>query len=278
MVEFKFEKRDNFHINPKPCEQSHIDNYYKTLRVAAVKLAGQPKELGQRAELYHSLYKHSHGNHTFPLIAAHGALWAKGYFDLGARLAKILAIQFILNPKLKREKQQQLENFAESFREINRQVCVETYIAYHMTDRFGHTHNLKAFFPDNFITALNKCHKARRLGFMLSAEDKRDLFEVFFNWEQDNIVHPEVMKAAKKLDWPLIKWIALKPLIQFRYFPKSRPLFFKNFLSKSERIEKGRQAFERAQRAGWDNVDKTLNDYAVKPVRIQNHTAPAPLA
>ena len=53
----------------------------RLLRAWAVTLAGRTGDLAQRASAYHHLYRHSGGNHAFPLLAAHGALWASGYFQ-----------------------------------------------------------------------------------------------------------------------------------------------------------------------------------------------------
>lgn len=55
---------------------------YQRLRDEAEQLAGRNRDLDQRATVYHHLYHHSRGNHVFPLIAAHGALWASGNFRL----------------------------------------------------------------------------------------------------------------------------------------------------------------------------------------------------
>jgi hypothetical protein len=51
---------------------------YEHLRGEATLLAGGINDLTQRASVYHHLFEHSQGNHLFPLLAAHGALWAAG--------------------------------------------------------------------------------------------------------------------------------------------------------------------------------------------------------
>ena len=60
-------------------------------RLEGEKLAGSLFQLTQRASVYRHIYRASGGNHIFPLIAAHGALWARGYFrwalDLGRKLS-----------------------------------------------------------------------------------------------------------------------------------------------------------------------------------------------
>ena len=59
-----------------------LEAYYDSLRSEAERLAGGLNDLAQRATVYHHLYEHSGGNHIFPLIAAHGAMWARGYLGL----------------------------------------------------------------------------------------------------------------------------------------------------------------------------------------------------
>lgn len=55
------------------------------------RLAGSLTALSQRATTYHHLFRDSGGNHIFPLIAAHGALWARGYFAFGMKLGRWLS-------------------------------------------------------------------------------------------------------------------------------------------------------------------------------------------
>src|ERR1043166_6952165 len=103
----------------------------------ATRLAGGLLDLAQRATTYHHLYRDSGGNHIFPLIAAHGALWARGYFRFGMGLGRCVALQYALSPRRRRERLQALAAFADVFRDINRRVCIDTYTNYHFVGRFG---------------------------------------------------------------------------------------------------------------------------------------------
>lgn len=102
------------------------------LRAEATALAGRTGDLVQRASVYHHLFADSGGNHSFPLLAAHGALWASGYFRAGVRFGSLVArIRRVLGDDadaLMRE----LTAFAEAFRDINRRVCVETFFIYRL--------------------------------------------------------------------------------------------------------------------------------------------------
>src|SRR2546426_5066557 len=87
------------------------------------RLAGGLTDLAQRAAVYHHVFSDSGRNHVFPLIAAHGALWARGYFAFGLRLAKWLSWQYGLEPQRRRQQLAAVEAFANVLRDINRHVC-----------------------------------------------------------------------------------------------------------------------------------------------------------
>ena len=93
-------------------------------------LAGSILDLNQRASVYYHLYLDSNRNHVFPLIAAHGALWAGGYFKFGTQLGALLSLPSLLIPKRRPKQLQQLQEFANAFREVNRRVCVDTYASF----------------------------------------------------------------------------------------------------------------------------------------------------
>jgi hypothetical protein len=83
-------------------------------------------------------------------------------------------------------------------------------------------------------------------------------------WEQANIVGPSIDLAFAAFDWKLIKNMALKPRICFSYFNR-QPLIFENFSDTNERIRMGMLAFDRACTIGWNNVEKSLNEYQIMP-------------
>src|SRR5262245_6659400 len=116
---------------------AELQRAYDSLVEEATRLAGGLTDLAQRATVYHHLFEHSGGSHIFPLIAAHGALWARGYFSFGMKLARVLSWQFPLSADTRRRKLHSVNAFADVFRDINRRVCVDTYASYHFTARFG---------------------------------------------------------------------------------------------------------------------------------------------
>ena len=234
------------------------------LRAEATALAGRTGDLVQRASVYHHLFADSGGNHSFPLLAAHGALWASGYFRAGVRFGSLVArTRRVLGDDadaLMRE----LTAFAEAFRDINRRVCVETFFIYRLTADQRLREQAQQLVPPRLLAAMDRCHHARETGHALSTAERRELFEAFFLWEQAQIVGPSIDQAFSSFDWPLIRGLALRPKIRFAYFGRA-PLAFRNFSDTVERIEKGMVAFDRASAVGWSRVEHSLNAYGLMP-------------
>lgn len=234
------------------------------LREQATVLAGSTRDLMQRATVYHHLYAHSGGNHSFPLLAAHGALWASGYFRKGIRFGTLVAFARSLKGDDRIALLYRLNSFAEDFRDINRRVCVETFFIYWLTARSHLREEAERIVPADLLDAMDGCHAARQRGRALSSAEHRDLFKAFFLWEQANIVKPSIEQAFAEFDWPLIHRMALRPKIGFSYFTAS-PLSFRNFCDTEERIEMGMRAYDKARTIGWDKVEHCLTDYGIMP-------------
>ena len=243
------------------------DNY-AALRAEATLLAGGLSNLAQRAAVYHHLFQHSRGNHVFPLLAAHGALWARGYFQRGLWLGTVLSLQHAGARGLRRQRMAALGAFADAFRDINRRVCVETYAIYYASDRPDLLRAGASGIAPELLELMARCHAARRVGRSLSPSERRSLFAAFFLWEQDNVVGPAVDAAVAAFDWPCLRRLALTPTVRFSYLPRRAGLSFRNFADKAERIERGFQAFDRGAALGWDRVEGALGAYGVMPSRF----------
>jgi hypothetical protein len=238
---------------------------YLELQREGTILAGGLTDLAQRATVYRHLYRESGGNHIFPLIAAHGALWARGYFRFGLRLGQVLSWQYALSPAVRAQQLAALNAFADAFRDINRRVCVDSYVNFHWTARFGDTPEAEELVSPDLLEALNGMHAARRAGRLTSEREKLALFQTHFLNEQQYVVGPSLERAAEAFDWPLVKALAIRPLIRFAYFPRRRCLWFTNFVNREERIENGLRAFNLGSQVGWDTVERTLRHYAILP-------------
>ncbi len=99
----------------------------------------------------------------------------------------------------------------------------------------------------------------------LSDVQKRSVFEAHFRHEQAHVVRPAIANAIAPRDWPLVRAVALRPLIRFAYFPRGRSFWFRDFSQQEERIERGLAAFEFARQAGWPRVENDLADYRILP-------------
>jgi len=239
----------------------------------ATLLAGTVKNLSQRAATYHHLYQDSGGNHIFPLIASHGALWAKGYFDFGLKLAQWVSWQYIGRPELRARQLESLHVFANAFREINRVVCVDTYTNYHLVKRYGDEPLLSELMDSNILRELRGLHEARRQGIELDDEQKRAIFLAHFLVEQEEIVGPRIEHALEQLSWSFMKAISLKPLISFAYIPRRDLFRFRNFSHVNERIELGLRAFDIAAERGWAFVESQLKAYDLLPAAFHCDSA-----
>jgi len=220
--------------------------------------------------VYLHLYRVSNGNHTFPLLAAHGALWASGHFKRGMRISKLCARAQLLKRDQRLKRLAEVSAFATAMKDINRRVCAETYTAFHMTRLHGEKSALVDFVPERLIDALNTCHAASRNGASLPTAAKQKLFEAFFLWEQDMIVGPAVETAVHNFTWPLVRPLVLRPPIGFSYFGPLTWLWFKSFDSKAERVVRGRQAYSIAAKRGWDHVERSLACYPRMPKRYMD--------
>lgn len=241
---------------------------YAAIRGEATRLAGSLTDLGQRAAVYHSLYRDSGGNHVFPLIAAHGALWARGYFRFGMRLGRWMALQFGFNGQRRRDQLQALAAFADAFRDINRRVCVDVYANYHFVNRFGDRAGAENYMPAPIFDAVQRVCRAREHGRSLSNDERLAVFEAHFRNEQVHEVGPSVAQACAALDWPIMKWLALQPIVRFAYFPGWQVLRFHNFADVEERIRNGLQAFAWGAQVGWPVVEERLRHYRILPAEF----------
>lgn len=237
-------------------------NYLRDeLRAEALAMAGRTGDLALRASSYLTLYRDSGGNHIFPLLAAHGALWGSGHFRRNIAAARRFAGAVTLVGGDGAKLLQQCEALAEAMREINRRVCVETWFVYRLTDHPELARRTDALIPPALVDAMARLHAARRRGTRLPPAERRALFEAFFRWEQAAVVGPALTQAFARLNSRLVRYRAARPRIAFSYLP--RPLPFRDFADTAERIEKGLAAFDAGDAIGWDTVEATLSRYEV---------------
>lgn len=243
---------------------------HDALRAEANLLAGGLLDIPRRAVILGAIYRDSGRNHAFSLMAAHGALWAFGYFEAGGSLGRLIAHRYAYSRAEKAYRLGILRDFAEGFRRVNRQVCIDTYANYHFTKRHGEEPGAGEVVPPSLLDALNRVHAASRAGRTLDAAERRRVFEQSFHCEQEVTVAPGVKAAVASFECRIMRFVCLHPVVRFAYFPPFRALVFRDFADQADRIAKGMRAFDLAERAGWPRVAGSLADYGLMD--------PAPLA
>ncbi|HZL86955.1 MAG TPA: hypothetical protein VFB96_01150 [Pirellulaceae bacterium] len=234
---------------------------YQQFHQEGMRLGGEVDDVARRAAIFRHIYRHSGQNHVFPLIAAHATLWVRDYSLLGARLAWWLSWPYGVWPRWRRQRLAAMEKFIAALREINRRICAATYADYYLTDRFG-DHPAAAEVVDAALLApLRQIHAARRAGRKLSDQQKLEIFWPHFVHEQEFHVGPGMAAALADLDWPLVRFLALRPVVRFAYFPPGLWLWLGNSLSQRRRVASGLRTFQAAVKAGWQRTEESLAEY-----------------
>lgn len=242
-----------------------LENRYTEFQKEAASLAGGLLDIPRRVGLLTHITRQTHGNHVFPLIAAHGALWALGYFEAGGSLGRLIAKRYFYNSDERVFRLGILRDFAERFRQVNRQVCIDTYANFLFTQEHGEEADAAKIVPPELLDSLNRVHFATRNNKALTEAEKKAVFEQSFLCEQEVTVSPGVQEAIDGFDCRIMRQLCLKPIVRFAYFPGFRYLFFWNFGDLQERIDKGMASYSFAEKSGWDHVQKTLMYYGHLP-------------
>lgn len=241
---------------------------YDRIKAEATQLAGDLFDIPRRVVLLYNLYLDSGRNHAFSQIAAHGALWAFRYFEVGGSVGRLVARRYFYNSTERAFRLGLLEQFAEGFRRVNRLVCIDTWTNYHFAEQYGHLPGAEQIVPPSLLDALNRVHHARKNGIALAPKEKRQVFEQSFHCEQEITVAPGVAETVKAFDCPFMLFLCLRPFVRFAFFPRWQYMWFRNFAAKEERIEKGMRAYHYAERAGWDRVSTCMREYHLMPPRF----------
>ncbi len=143
-------------------------------------------------------------------------------------------------------------------------MCIDTYVRIFIsTKRFRHHPDISRFVPGELLGPLGMIHAACDAGRPLSESQRRAVFAAHFLHEQHTIVGETLRRAAAAFDWPLAKFIAVRPRVRFAYLPARTVIPFRNFADKQERIRNGLQAFDLASQAGWKHVEDSLSSYGL---------------
>lgn len=226
------------------------------LRRQYAALAGTADAFEHRARGYRAMYQASRGNDPFPLIAAYGSLWARGFLRRAMQAGGALAA---IGPD-RHARWQRLNAFADTFRALHRRVFVESATLHRLAADPTLTQLARRALPVAMLVALRRADEASHAGAATSEAERSALYDLLFRWEQERVVGTAVLDAFAAVDWPLVTAIARRPIVRFGYFPGLTTLRFTDFSSMDERIAQGRHAYDVATAAGWDRVAATLDE------------------
>jgi hypothetical protein len=241
---------------------------YEARRAEAVRLAGGPGDMPQRVALLHSIFVDSGGNHAFPEVALHGALWAYGFYERRGTVSRMISSRYFYDRDEKARRAYMLFEFSQGFKEANRSVFVDTYANYFFTRDHGEEPGADEVVAPELLDALNRVHRAARSGRTLPRAEREGVFETALLYEQETTVGPKVQEEVAKFDCPVLSAIVLKPVVRFSYFPRATYLRFSNFGDKQERIEKAVRSAALAEDAGWPAVGTAIRWAGVLPERF----------
>lgn len=247
---------------------------YDLIKARARVIAGAPGDILPRVAAHREIYLDSRGNHAFPLIALHGALWGYDFFEVTGKLGNLIAYRYFLDEEERKTRHAMLDAFAEGFKAVNREVFVDTYTNYHFTKAHGREAGAAELVHGELLEALNDVHGAARAGSELDEGQKRHVFLKSLELEQEVTVAPGIAREIAKFDCPILRALCLKPIVRFSYFPIWRRFYFKDFSDKAERIERAIRAFDIAADRGWDEVLEAMNGYSSSGSNSSSTTSP----
>lgn len=240
-----------------------LHSAYAAAKAEARRIAGAPGDILQRVVAHHAIYVDSNGNHAFPLIALHGALWGYDFFEVTGWLGELVSYRYFLDAEEKKTRLAMLNGFAEGFKAVNREVFVDTWANYHFTKAHGRAPGAEELVHPELLEALNEVHAARASGGVLTDARKRHVFARALAFEQETTVAPGIARELAKFDCPILRALCMKPSVRFAYFPILRRFYFRDFSNKEERIDRALRSFDIAAYRGWDSVLRSMHGYRV---------------
>lgn len=251
--------------------EAALTREYETIREHAERLAGGPGDIPQRVALLHGIFVDSGGNHVFPEVALHGALWAYSFYERRGAVSRAIACRYFYDADERARRSYMLFRFSQGFKEANRSVFVDTYANYVFAKRHGDDPGADEVLAPPLLEALNRVHKARRAGTQLGERDRAEVFETALLYEQEQTVGPKVLEEVARFDCPVLSAIVLRPVVRFAYFPRTTYLAFRNFGDTNERIDKAVRSLKLAERAGWPRVSRLIARAGVLPERFAHN-------
>jgi hypothetical protein len=209
------------------------------------------------------MYVDSQGNHAFPLVALHGALWGHDFF----RTAKLLENVGKLFHAIGNMQQllDEIDQFSLALWTTNRQVFIDTYTNYWFSKKYGREPGAVDITDKDVLPYLNRVHEMVRSGKSFSPEEKREVFAASLNTEQKDTVAERMDEAANNVKTGWLKSLMTKPKVHFTYFPDGLDYKFENFTDRADRVRAAMLAYDTAVNVGWTKVSDTMVGYHELP-------------
>lgn len=250
-----------------PGRRMEIEETYLRYREIGKQLAGETDSVPLRVAAHYLVYRKSNRNFTFPLLALHGAAWAREHFlRLQPLVAPYVFVRHPFDSKRRGELRANIQKTMMGLKLANQRVLLDTYANYRFTRDFGRLGERLIEGP--VVGLLERIHRAEATGVPLTNPEKGQIYSAAFAWEQTNSVWPVVKKTLDELKDPLVRAIAFKPIVRFAYFPASQFLYFSDFGKTEERIEEGWKAYRLAERSGWTWVARAILLYRILPKTV----------
>ena len=106
---------------------------FERINAEARRVAGGPGDMPQRVALLHAIFRDSGGNHCFPEVALHGALWAYGFYERRGTVNRMIDYRYFYDREERARRSYMLFEFAQGFKQANRSVFIDTYTNYYFT-------------------------------------------------------------------------------------------------------------------------------------------------
>lgn len=238
--------------------QVNLQAAYTNIQKQATVLSGRPQDIAQRIQHLKQMYVDSKGKYAFPLVAAHGAKFAKNLFGVTQTASGLFSVISQMSSSENLTKANRLSEMTSAFstqlENVNRFVFIDTYTNYYFSKIYGRHAGADQFIPARLLSSLNHMHLAASL----NETEKRALFHEALLYEQHTRVSPMVTQVCGSFSEKWLLPLVLKPLVHFSYFPKSVYFQFKDFSSESERIHYALKSYDLAAQVGWAQVYKAL--------------------
>jgi hypothetical protein len=218
------------------------------------------------------IYRQSHGNHVYPLLAAHVMQWCDAFFSVDGHLGTVLHYRFCYDEAERARRLDMLRVFSEALNECYQAGCARAQADFYTT-RDGVASSSPGLAMSGGLTAaFALLHTATRAGTPLTSEAKRSLYLRYWRFQMEDIAGVVVRAEMRKIECPVVRALVLQPLLRLAYFPRHIHIAYSDFSNTAEGLAKAARLYDLAVTCGWNGVEATVNSYA--QARPETSTVP----